>query len=1465
MERKIKVIIAFAVNLLFILAMIGIAVFASIYWGEDKKKDYDMSGVVFDGLSVEYDGLPHSVFAANLPEGISVSYENNDQTEIGTYTVTAHFSGDVVRYNPIPDKTATLTITYPAKGRILSATGFEIDETSQLPRIFRDVPNTVQEIDLSDKITVMPNRTWKLFEDADGNTEITSKSMSLETGHNTAYIVIYDLLNNTSVYEVCVYRLAMKSYTFKNDGEIYESGTIEEKSALESPANPQNPYYTFEGWTVEGSEDIVRFPYTVTEDITFVARYSPTDYAITYYLDGGINDARNPEYYNFETPDIELFPATRDGCVFEGWYSDGRFSTAVTVIEHGSFGAKELYAKWTPIEYKINYYLNGGENDPNNPDSYNILTPDIELLPATREYYDFAGWFEDGEFNTQVTVIGRGSYGEKSLYAKWTLTEYAINYHLNGGRNDGRNPAHYNILTPDIELYPATCDGYVFVGWYADSQFGTEVTVIESGSSGEKELYAKWTYGSEGLVYELSGNEYKVVGYNGNAVEIIVPDKWKNLPVTSIDKGVFADCTNLETLTLPFAGGVKEGEQNTHFGYIFGADSFEENATCVPSSLKTVVLTGGSVIGAYAFINCKSIENLTLPDELTAIGVIAFTGCTSLKSIEIPASVTQIGGVAFYGCTGLESLIFGNGIQINTIYNITFGNCASLKSIEIPASVTEIWNNAFDGCASLTSIIVPGGVTSIYNSAFRDCTALESVTFGKDSQLTYIGDNAFSSCSKLKSITIPDEVTSIGSYAFRNCTNLTKVVLGENGSLSAIGEYAFRECGNLADIIIPNSVTSIGVGAFVSCWKLAKITLPFIGASRDEEENTYFGYLFGADTYKDNIHIPSSLKTVIITDGETIRERAFYQCANIESITISDSVTSIGSGAFEGCTGLEKITIPFVGATKDGATDTHFGYIFGAPSSGDQYQYLPSSLKTVIITGGSFIDTHAFYFFRSLESIEIPASVTSISTYAFYLCDALKKVVFAEGSKLTSIGANAFSYCSSLSGVYITDIASWCSINFEDDYANPLIYAHNLYLYNTLVTELEIPAGVTSLNNYVFHNCTSLNSVTIPNSVTSIGDCAFINCLNIKSIICRGGLTSIGSYAFSYCTSLTDVVMPNSVTSIGDYAFYGCTSLVSIAIPRDITTINNGTFSSCTGLESITFAEDSHLTTIRASAFRGCTSLKNIEIPDSVNSIGDGAFFNCKSFISIEIPDSVTSIGCGAFEDCTSLEKMTIPFVGGTKEGGEHYNFSYIFGANKYPYNTDCVPSSLKTVIITGGSTIIGGAFSGCSNLERIEISASVTCIEGVAFKDCTGLISITICDNSQLTTVGDEAFKYCTSLKSIDFGNNSQLDFIGEDVFWSCTSLKSVNFGENSKLTSIGYAAFYECKLLQSIEIPASVTYIGRYAVENCINLKSVVFKDTDGWQVDGKSVSSSALSNPATAAEFLTKIYLGNEWRRS
>lgn len=191
------------------------------------------------------------------------------------------------------------------------------------------------------------------------------------------------------------------------------------------------------------------------------------------------------------------------------------------------------------------------------------------------------------------------------------------------------------------------------------------------------------------------------------------------------------------------------------------------------------------------------------------------------------------------------------------------------------------------------------------------------------------------------------------------------------------------------------------------------------------------------------------------------------------------------------------------------------------------------------------------------------------------------------------------------------------------------------------VTHNEQTYSVTSIGSSAFSNCSGLTSVSISNSITTISNWAFSNCSGLTSLTIPNSVTSIGEYAFSDCSGLTSLIIPNSVTAIGERAFSSCSGLTSLTIPNSMTSIDNSAFSNCTGLSSLTIPNS--VTSIGGGAFSRCTSLTSVTIPNSVTSIGESTFWGCSGLTSVNIPNSVTSIGEGAFAYCTGLTSVTIP------------------------------------------------------------------------------------------------------------------------------------------------------------------------------------------------------------------------------
>ena len=363
-----------------------------------------------------------------------------------------------------------------------------------------------------------------------------------------------------------------------------------------------------------------------------------------------------------------------------------------------------------------------------------------------------------------------------------------------------------------------------------------------------------------------------------------------------------------------------------------------------------------------------------------------------------------------------------------------------------------------------------------------------------------------------------------------------------------------------------------------------------MGAQKDGTEDTYFGYIFGAEnyTYNEN-YVPVSLKDVIITDT-TINERAFWGCSSLTSLTLPDNLTSIGDSAFLGCSSLTSIALP------DSVT-----------SIGKSAFYNCSSLESITIPDGvTTIGVETFSLCSSLESITIPDSVITIGDYAFRGCTSITNITIPDS--VTTIGSWVFEDCSSLT-VYCEAASrpsgwksywnsncpvTWdCNNNYaaDDGYVYAVIESLRYGLKDNIATvvrqpsnlcgEIVIPSvveyngikySVTSMDEYTFQNCSNLQSIIIPGSVMSICNWAFASCSSLESVTIGNGLAGIGLEAFYGCSSLTNITIPDSVTSIGYSAFSNCASLTSIIIGNNVVNIGREAFYGCTSLDVVYYS-----------------------------------------------------------------------------------------------------------------------------------------------------------------------------------------------------------------------------------------------------------------------------------------------------
>ena len=507
----------------------------------------------------------------------------------------------------------------------------------------------------------------------------------------------------------------------------------------------------------------------------------------------------------------------------------------------------------------------------------------------------------------------------------------------------------------------------------------------------------------------------------------------------------------------------------------------------------------------------------------------------------------------------------------------------------------------------------------------------------------------------------------------------------------------------------------------------------------------------------------------------------------------------------------------------------------------------------------------------SHEGISYP--VTAIGNAAFSDCNALTSISIP--STVTDIGDHAFAGCTALDSVDISDLSSWCRIQFASETANPCYHAHRLFLQGQEIVDLEIPDSASEISSYAFSGCSDINSVYIPSGVSEIGISVFSGCSSLTSITvdsdndaydsrdscnaiivtaigvliagCQNTVipktvTAIGNWAFNTCTGLTSIYIPNSVSAIGVEAFYRCSALIGLNIPNSVTSIGYQAFYGCTSLRGIHIPAS--VRAMGSSAFEYCPSLasisvadgnlrydsrddcnaiietddnilivgcRNTVIPNTITAIGDYAFSGCSTLPAINIPDGVTSIGDYAFRGCTSMRSAHIP---------------------------------------QGVNSIGASAFFECTALNSVEIPSTVESIGGYAFERCPALYSMSVqsgnptydsrdscnaiietatntlmagCMNTHIpptvTTIGENAFSGCFMLTGLSIPKS--VTAIGHYAFTGCTSLSSITIPNT--VTFIGEAAFSGCSALTSLDIPNSVTSIGQAAFVGCSSLESI------------------------------------------
>lgn len=662
-----------------------------------------------------------------------------------------------------------------------------------------------------------------------------------------------------------------------------------------------------------------------------------------------------------------------------------------------------------------------------------------------------------------------------------------------------------------------------------------------------------------------------------------------------------------------------------------------------------------------------------------------FANKNSIVSVTFGPKVTMAYHNLLYGCNKISKLTFPSGFQ--AAYTYSLAACTGLKDIVFPETLTMLADNACDGDTSLTNVTfkddpIGENELTINNSVFADCTSLKELIFPE--RLVKLGNNACRNNQSLSSVIFKEAAGNnlsftIGEYTFENCPSLTSMTFP--AKTTSIGNYCFKNTANLKEITFTDSPKAISLGSSEeSLFAPSRLQKLYMGRnidySVDNSERTPFynqdeltdvsfsqagtvtyckDYLLYKVDHCQTLTLPQSLQSIgkyafsemlalesIIVPGkvETIGDFAFAKCTSMQSsVVTADGTTTIGNNVFANCTSMQSATIVAKGKTTLGNSvftdctsleNAHLGD--GVTEMGTYIFKNDSSLVSVKLSASCpWLKEGLFYHCDALPAITIPAAVTKMDTKMFAYCSSLKEVTFEDNQELLTMGYGASDSGNGLfrdCPVEKLNLGRWLSY----DTGSP---SHAPFYSIATLKDIVFGQYVGLVDKYMFSYCTGLEEVYLPDNITSVGLCGFRGCTALKTVRLSEKLSQISDYGFSECTVLDNVVFPSSMTSVSDNSFSNCTALKKLDLGNSLNIIGPSAFKGCTALEGIRIPDA--LYALGVEAFSGCTSLPNVTIR-SISSVGKQAFQGCTGIQWVALSEKTTSLGENSFDGCTGIK-----------------------------------------------------------------------------------------------------------------------------------------------------------------------------------------------------------------------------------
>ncbi|MDE6391965.1 MAG: leucine-rich repeat domain-containing protein [Muribaculaceae bacterium] len=603
------------------------------------------------------------------------------------------------------------------------------------------------------------------------------------------------------------------------------------------------------------------------------------------------------------------------------------------------------------------------------------------------------------------------------------------------------NKAFYGKLVSSVKsdsFYPAELDTEAFL----DNIYSSATLTVPDGFTGTYAEAAGWKRFSRTDVMTVAvntGDTFSLDGVTYNVTD--TSEESPSLKVSYAKVDGKPDRTKIAAANkAAYTGAVTVPEKIRLMGRDYKVTAINDSAFYGASEMTSLSISAKvETIGAHTFYDCTKLAEVTLPSTVKELGTYAFS-YSGIKSIILPEGTERLGDRVFFQCSALESVNIPE--SLTAIPSYCFSYCKSLESLVFGDNIKEFGTYAMQNCSSLTSVTLPESLKSISTGMFSSCASLETAAI--PASVTEIGNTAFSGCSSLV-LTLHEGITTIGTEAFKGIAN-TSFRLPE--TVTAVSNGLFNGCPNLTDLTIGTGVKSIGSSAFANCKMLENLTVSDSSEGDDSRERLSAS----------GISFPASLTS--------IGNYAFQNCAAIRSVIIPETVTSLGTYVFQG-SGITEAELP--------------NSITTGPSS---LFYSCANLKKVTL-GNSMksIGQNMFRDCTALETISVkdeeetpdtpainlPATLTTIGTWAFTNCKNMTSIVIPDG--VTSIGANDFDGCSALASVTLP--ARLTSIG-------------NYAFRNTAITELTLPAttGDMAYTSDILYGCPEGTKVYVCNTGT---------------------------------------------------------------------------------------------------------------------------------------------------------------------------------------------------------------------------------------------------------------------------------------------------------------------------------------------------------------------------------------------